>query len=173
MILSESRYDCNGFSAYKEENSLNYVVEYLVKKMAIWLFLSGILLYPGEPSITMPTSLYPQQLQSGESFYRHLIADSLDGMLLTDELGLISFVSVSASKILGYETDEMMGKTVFEFVHPEEHSLAVSAFSDEVKKMPRKKIITIRLKKRSGEWIWCMVRGHNLIANPNIGRMVI
>jgi PAS domain-containing protein len=40
-----------------------------------------------------------EQLQRSELFYQSLIADSLDRILLTDETGIISFVSPSVKKL--------------------------------------------------------------------------
>ncbi len=113
------------------------------------------------------------QLRESELFYRSLIADSLDGILLTDEKAIISFVSPSVTKILGYEAEEILGHTAFEYAHPEDRELGIATFRDEVRGTPRVKFISIRLRRKNGEWRWCIVRGHNLINNPNVGRMVI
>jgi len=45
-----------------------------------------------------------------ELFYRNLIANSLDGILVTDEKGLIRFASTSTHRILGYDDQEIIGK---------------------------------------------------------------
>jgi PAS domain S-box-containing protein len=117
--------------------------------------------------------LKAEQLQKSELFYRNLIADSLDGMILTDEKGDISFVSDSIRQILGYEAGELTGRNAFEFVYPEDMTKAHTAFDDEIRLEAQFNFINIRLLKKSGEWIWCIVRGHNLFHNPYVGRMVI
>jgi PAS domain S-box-containing protein len=111
--------------------------------------------------------------QQDELFYRDLIADSLDGTLLTDNKGTIIFAAASVSKILGYEPDELLTKNAFEFLHPEDRDLSMTAFFDEVRQRPILKYINARIKQKSGEWLWCMIRGHNLLANPHIGAMLI
>jgi PAS domain S-box-containing protein len=112
-------------------------------------------------------------LRESELFYRNLIADSIDGILLNDEQGLISFASPSIKKILGYEPEEPVGKILFEYGHPDDLELGMSTFRDELAHQPQVKFISIRLKKKSGEWLWCIVRGHNLLDNPYVGKMVI
>ncbi len=114
-----------------------------------------------------------QQLKESEIFYRNLIADSLDGILLTDENAIVSFSSPSVTKILGYESADIDGKNVFDYVHPDDRSLAASAFFDEVKMSPRVKFVSIRLRKRDGSWLWTNVRGHNMLRNPHIARIAI
>ena len=110
------------------------------------------------------------QLKQSESFFRALIADSLDGMLLINEIGTISFASASVENILGYQPEELVGKNSFDFVHADDMELCVSAFRDELNQDPQRKFIGIRLLQKSGEWLWCMVRGHNQLFNPAVGQ---
>jgi PAS domain S-box-containing protein len=62
---------------------------------------------------------------------------------------------------------------MFDYVHPEDQAFGISAFLDEVKQIPHVRFISIRLLTRSGEWIWCRIRGHNLISDPHVKGMVI
>ncbi len=117
--------------------------------------------------------LAEQNLQQSELFYRNLIGDSLDGILLTNEEGTITFVAYSISKILGFEVEELMGKKVFELVHPDDRSTAIESFANELSNDPKVKFIVIRLPKKEGGWLWCMVRGHNLLSNPYVKSMVV
>ncbi|HEY0732721.1 MAG TPA: PAS domain-containing protein, partial [Chitinophagaceae bacterium] len=108
-----------------------------------------------------------------ELFYRSLFAESLDGVLLVNPEGIIGFVSPSIRNILGYDPDEISGRNVFEFVHPEDSEWAIASFKREVMENPEIKFIVVRVSKKSGEWLWCMVRGHNLLKNPNVNSIVI
>jgi PAS domain S-box-containing protein len=114
-----------------------------------------------------------EKLEPSELFYRNLIADSLDGILLTSEKGIISFASASVKKILGYETEELVTQNAFEFLHPDDRKLGASAFLAELENSPSAPFINARIKQKSGEWLWCMVRGHNLLSNPHVGAMLI
>lgn len=112
-------------------------------------------------------------LQQSELFYRDLIAHSIDGMVHTNDEGLISFASPSIKEILGYEPEEVIGKTTFDFTHPDDISFAISSFNDELVGKPKSNFVWLRLLKKSKEWAWCIVRGHNLSHIPHIGRMII
>ncbi len=114
-----------------------------------------------------------QQLKQSELFYRNLIGDSLDGMLLTDDKGMINFVSPSVTKILGYEPEEIMHSSAFDYVYAKDRQLGITTFIEELKMAPRVKFISVRLRKKDGTLLWCVVRGHNLMDNPYVGRMVI
>jgi PAS domain S-box-containing protein len=117
--------------------------------------------------------LAEEKLQQSELFYRNLFADSLDGILLTNESGNINFASPSTEKVLGYDPNELVNRNAFEFVHPDDRELAMKSFFNEVSQAPIVKFIVIRLLRKSGEWVWCMVRGHNLLANPYVGQVAI
>lgn len=117
--------------------------------------------------------LADEKLKQSEKFYRSLIADSLDGMLLVNPCGTITFVSPSIRHILGYEPEEVAGRNAFEFVHPDDVTWAWDAFQREVAENPEVKYIIIRLQKKNGEWLWCSVRGHNLLSNPYVNSLAI
>lgn len=114
-----------------------------------------------------------EQLRKSEQFYHNLIANSLDGILLTEADGTITYSSKSVTDIMGYEESDLLGKNAFEYVHPDDHILAVEAFQREVKESPEVKFIVVRLRKKGDGWLWCMVRGHNLLTNPYINKVVI
>lgn len=114
-----------------------------------------------------------EKLKQSELFYRTLIADSLDGIILTDNTGSITFASPSVKNVLGFEVDELLGRNAFDFVHGEDILWALNSFEREVQQNPEVKFITVRLLKKNKEWVWCMVRGHNLLTNPHVNGIVI
>ncbi len=126
-----------------------------------------------EKDTTIEFSETKEHLQKSEKFYRNLIADSLDGMILSDASGKINFVSPTTKSILGYELEEVVGKNLFDFVHPADYELATQSFQKEVISSPEVKYIVIRLLKKSGDWLWCMVRGHNMLQNPYVESIVV
>ena len=114
-----------------------------------------------------------QDLQNNPLFYRNLISESLDCIILTNEEGVVDFATTSISTILGFVPDEIIGKMVFDFVHPDDQLLASSTFLDEVQMNPRVKFISIRLRNKHNQYTWCLVRGHNMLNNQHVGKMVI
>jgi len=117
--------------------------------------------------------LAEEKLRESEFFFRNLFVNSLDGIFITDEKGFIKFVSPSVTPILGYEDEEAMGHNCFDYVHPDDINLALSAFETERKDETIVEFISIRVRQKSGHWLWCIVRGHNLLDNPYVKGMVI
>ncbi|MGZ5287337.1 MAG: PAS domain S-box protein, partial [Flavisolibacter sp.] len=114
-----------------------------------------------------------KRLEKSENFYRTLIADSSNGMILLNESGIISFASPAVKKVLGHEVTDLLGKNAFEYVHTDDLLWAAQSFQREVSDNPEVKSIVVRLLKKDGEWLWCMIRGHNMLDNPSINSMVI
>lgn len=114
-----------------------------------------------------------EKLIRSEQFYRTLIADSLDLTLLLDEKGEIFFATPSITRILGFSEEEILHTNGFQYIHPDDVGFAYESFEREVEENPEVKFIVIRLKKKNGEWLWCMVRGHNLLSNPAINAIVV
>lgn len=117
--------------------------------------------------------LAEEKLKESELFYRTLIADSLDGMLLMNKDGEIKFASPSVKNVLGYNEKELIGRNGFEFVHPADINWAFESFQREVDQNPEINFIMVRLLKKDGQWLWCSVRGHNLLSNPYVNSIVI
>ena len=114
-----------------------------------------------------------EKLRESELFYRNLFVHSLDGVLITDPGGVVKFASPSVTTIFGYTPKEIIGRTTFEFTHPEDRALAEEAFMAELTHTPRLPYISVRIKDKKGNWVWCIVRGHNLMDNPYIKGMVV
>ncbi len=117
--------------------------------------------------------LAEQQLLKSELFYRNLFANSRDGILIIDKEGIVTFASPSITPVLGYESDEILGENTFDYVHPQERSLAYSAFREEMADISTQKFISVRLLRKDGNWMWCIIRGHNLLQNPYVKGLVV
>jgi len=63
-------------------------------------------------------------LKESEKKYRKLIEDSLEGIWVIDTNAKTTFVNQSMAKMFGYSIEEMMGKTMYEFMDEEGIKLA-------------------------------------------------
>jgi len=113
------------------------------------------------------------KLQESELFYRSLIADSIDGMVLVDRNGVITFASASIKNVLDYDAEDVLGRNGFEFIHPDDIAWAFESFQREIDQNTEVKYITVRMIKKNGQTVWCTVRGHNLLNNSSVNSVVI
>ncbi|HLO47599.1 MAG TPA: PAS domain S-box protein, partial [Kamptonema sp.] len=64
-----------------------------------------------------------QELRQSEQRFRSLIENATDIILIVDANGICRYLSPSQERILGYSKAEVLGKSIFNWVHPHEEHL--------------------------------------------------
>ena len=72
------------------------------------------------------------QLQKKEEQFRFLVETTSDFIWEVDEKGTYTYVSPQVKSMLGYEPEEMLGKTPFDFMSPDEAERILLIFNDLV-----------------------------------------
>ena len=70
-----------------------------------------------------------ERLHRSEGKFRALIEHALDIITIVDADGTIRYESPAVSRVLGYQPDELVGRNLFELVHPEDLGATVAAFT--------------------------------------------
>ncbi len=89
--------------------------------------------------------------------YRDLAEQASDVVSRSDVEGAYTYVSPSSDRVYGRSPDEMVGRSVFEFMHPEDHDAhralrsALAAGADE-------EIAERRMQTSAGDWVWVEAR---------------
>ncbi len=105
--------------------------------------------------------------------YQALIEHGLEGILIIDKAGTIVYSSAAISSLLGYPKSDIVGRRVFEFVHPEDLSEARERFEKVVKDTGRLAIHQGRFRTRDGGWRWVEASVSNLLDDPAVHGMVV
>ena len=110
--------------------------------------------------------------QSAE-YFRSLVENAADALLILDKDGVIRFENPSFEKILGYKPEEFLDKNLRELVHPEDVPLLSKAL-EGVKKKPDS-TASIRLRLRSMEGTWVTVEGlsKNFLNDPAVSGIAV
>ena len=99
---------------------------------------------------------------------RELIVNNVrDVIALVDFDGKIHYVSPSLTFVLGYSVEEVVEKSVFEFVHPEDLTAVKKIFQEIVNKGVGKAIC--RVKRKDGEYVWIEAVGKVISFEERIG----
>ncbi|WP_052702791.1 PAS domain-containing hybrid sensor histidine kinase/response regulator [Paenibacillus beijingensis] len=103
--------------------------------------------------LTLPPGLSPELKLLFKHSTRDLITCSTPD-------GILEYVSPSAQYVIGYKPEEMIGKSRFEFFHPED--VADMMATDSLVKAEGS--MTCRIRHRDGHYIWsdmtiCLLRG--------------
>ncbi len=112
-------------------------------------------------------------LSESENRFRTLLRNSSDIQVIIDENGIEQFVSDSVEAITGYSPHEFIGKSGFEFVHPDD----VGILRESLKMVQKDKAGFVRTeyrhRKKDGSWLNLEAVGTNLLDDPSIKGIVI
>ncbi len=102
------------------------------------------------------------QLRKSEARYRLIVENSNDMMCIVRRTDKKRFVfewinGKIVEEISGYNSDELKNKSIFSFVHPEDHKKAMDTVFLGMKLGSA--TTTIRMVNKKGEWKWVEVRG--------------
>jgi PAS domain S-box-containing protein/putative nucleotidyltransferase with HDIG domain len=113
-----------------------------------------------------------QDLQSSEKHFRSLIENSSDIILVLDFKGTIIY-SAPTIQHLGYNPEEVTGRPIFEFIHPEDIPNAVEAFKDLIESTGDLPTLELRVRHKDGSWHMLETMGRNLLDDPAVAGIVI
>ena len=112
-------------------------------------------------------------LKYSEEYFRALIENVTDIVTITDYKGTFIYTSPSIKRILGYNPDDLIGKNVFDYVHPDEKKLIFKHFQKRVRSEISRQFIEFRFKHNDGYWCTLESMGNNLLAHPAVKGFVI
>lgn len=93
----------------------------------------------------------PLDLSAGSSVFKSLIDDSQDLFTLVDANGIVRYQNNCVKWRLGYKPEELIGKNIYDLLHPDDIELAAASMSHLQSEEDIDRIV-IRLKDKSGEW---------------------
>jgi len=114
-----------------------------------------------------------EALQARERFFRTLIGQTTDLIFILDAVGTYRFASPSHSRVLGYAPEDLLGRNIFELLHPvdlaDAFPILVGAFQSSDTTIQ----FELRLKQADASWISLECVGHNCLHDPAIEGLVV
>jgi PAS domain S-box-containing protein len=105
-------------------------------------------LYQEKEQALRKTKLTAEALRAGEQRYRALAENTHDLICELDREGRYTYLSPNYPDALGFTPEELLGRSCFEFLHPEDLSSVRQAFAEGQSKM------TFRVAHKNDEWRW-------------------
>jgi diguanylate cyclase (GGDEF)-like protein/PAS domain S-box-containing protein len=87
--------------------------------------------------------------------------------LCKDERALIVTVDEAMTRILGWSSEEMVGCRSTEFIHPEDHALAIDNWMEMLASPGPGRRVRLRHRRRDGCWVWFEITNNNLLNDPD------
>lgn len=131
------------------------------------------IIFKDEPHIvSMAFDITPQKkalkaLRESEMRYRVLTGNMLDMISESDVMGKIIYASPSHSQILGYDMDQIVGKTVFEYIHPEDLNGVINLFQKGIASQ-KKGRAEYRIRCLDGTYIWVETIGKTFLSENGV-----
>ncbi len=112
-------------------------------------------------------------LRQREAHFRTLIENARDLIALVDSHGIARYVSPSHQRVLGYAPEELVGRCVFDLVHPQDLPMIVAAFLSGRDHAGTTETVEYRFRHRDGTWRVCEAAGTNLLSNTVLSGIVV
>jgi PAS domain S-box-containing protein len=109
-------------------------------------------------------------LRDSERQFRLLAENSADMISCHDPEGVYMYASPACSVILGYAPNEMIGRSAFEFIHPDDLEKVEQSRMLVVEKTDVN-IIAYRLRCKDGSYRWCESTSHS-VRHHETGKVV-
>ncbi|MFZ6025565.1 MAG: PAS domain S-box protein [Bacteroidota bacterium] len=139
----------------------------------------GYLLYKNGRAVRMIGSmqditerkLAELHVMNNERRFRSLVQNGSDMIKILDENAVFTFLSPSVEQVLGFSASQIIGNSVFGFVHPEELDDIKKQFQI-IKHSDYHEIQYFRFKNANGEWRWLETKLTNLLNDPAVKGIV-
>jgi PAS domain S-box-containing protein/putative nucleotidyltransferase with HDIG domain len=123
-------------------------------------------------SVIHATNLFTE-LEEREAYFRDLIENAVDGIIILDQDASFRYLSPSAERILGYRPSELLGSNPFDYIHPEDRDKTLASFLNGITIPDIVVRIEFRVRHFDGRWLYLEAVAHNLLHDPTVNGVVI
>jgi PAS domain S-box-containing protein len=108
-----------------------------------------------------------------EKHFDALLQNSSDSITILDKKGIIVFENSPKNRILDFDIDELLGKSIFDIIHPDETDTFTALFKDIISKPDKQIKKEYRSLHKNKKWIWVESIFSNQLDNPTINGIVV
>jgi PAS domain S-box-containing protein len=108
-----------------------------------------------------------EQLRLSEERFRFLAENSSDLICFHELDGTVSYISLSSSYILGYNPEELIGRTIDNLFHPDDLE-SIQQFQHQLMNTGESSSLTYRIQKKDGKYIWIETLSSVAINEENV-----
>jgi PAS domain S-box-containing protein len=114
-----------------------------------------------------------EALVKSEAYFRSIIENSLDVIAVLDSNGVVRFASPSVGPTFGYKPQEMVGRSIFDLIHPEDRAMVKTRMHEVIVAGGAPQKAEVRFGHRDGSWIPLSVLGNRLSDEAGMTGMVV
>jgi len=113
------------------------------------------------------------ELEAREKRFRSIVEKSWSGVVLLDRELQIQFAGSSTLHLLGYSEQDLVGKSIFSYIHPHDASAMRSGLATLVDQTHSDLHSEVRFRHRSGRWIWLEGFAQDMLEEPSVSAIVL
>jgi diguanylate cyclase (GGDEF)-like protein/PAS domain S-box-containing protein len=83
-----------------------------------------------------------------------------------DETGVIRYICEATTRLLGWQSDDMVGRRSLEFIHPDDHDTAMIGWVRLLSEPGGRSRMRVRHSNSAGRWVWLDITNHNRLHEP-------
>jgi PAS domain S-box-containing protein len=114
-----------------------------------------------------------EALKEREEHFRALIENSLDGIAIVNSDLTILYESPSAERIIGYRLQELIGRSILDFIHQDDKENVIKTFKRLARHPAQAVPASIRFLHKDGTWHVMEGSANDLLNNPAVKGIVI
>ncbi len=114
-----------------------------------------------------------ESLARSESYFRSLIENAPDMILVLNQDGTLRYVSPSVTRLHGKSMESAIGKSAFDWIHPDDLPKVVGIFENAINKPGHTTALNLRARASDGSWRYIELVGQNLLHDPAVQGIVI
>jgi PAS domain S-box-containing protein len=111
-------------------------------------------------------------LRRSEERFRSLVQNASDIIIILEADGTVRYVSPAIERVLGLQTEDVIGKNAVAFVDPDDRTRAIRTFAEAKKEPGVAPPVEFRLRHEDGTWRHLEINRSNLLDDPAVGGIV-
>ncbi len=113
-----------------------------------------------------------ETLRRSEERFRSLVQNASDVIVILEADGTIRYVSPAIARVLGLQTEDVVGKNAVAFVDPIDRTEAIRIFAEAKKEPGIRPPVEFRIRREDGAWRHLEINRTNLLDDPAVGGIV-
>ena len=105
--------------------------------------------------------------------FESMVRENADMIAVIDPLGRFAFVNEAARRILGWDSEQWIGRDGFELIHPDDHGLAAESLASTIEEGGVREPLLLRLRHADGSWRHVEILANNLTQHERVAGLLI
>ncbi|GAA0208953.1 hypothetical protein GCM10009123_15520 [Kangiella japonica] len=114
-----------------------------------------------------------QALEQKDKYYRTLVENSYDCILMHDKDGFVTYISPSVTRVTGYTEEDLLGKSLEGFIYEDDREDASYNLRYVAENPGASSVVERRIRHKNGDILWIESRLANHLDDPDIQGVTI